>query len=350
MLNSDETYQFLTALFPPSASGVITFTAIHPDRHHPTPSRHIARDDSDEMQTALICLMQANAQGWGAFVGVATRHTDLGRWRRGGLADLGSLSALFVDLDMPVEEAQRRLKAHDPPPSCVVASGGGVHAYWWLDQPTTDWVRARQALQHLQDRLGSDRFSLAQSLRVPGSRNTKPQRHSALCHVLALSDTRYPLKRFLRGTHPQTDQTDHFRVSNRREAAPFEFKTSARAQNQSDRLIALNRSLTRQTDTFGERRYHSYHRPPMSRSLNACLISAVVQHLEVQYEGCWQPNGWLAALCPCGHAHDRPGRHFAFNPVNGVGVCLGRHGAMRLKDLCHELHLDPMDYGGFYTA
>ena len=346
MLNSDETRQFLTALFPPSASGFITFTAIHPDGQHATPSRHIARDDPDGIQTALTCLMEANAQGWGAFVGVATRHTDLGRWRRGGQADLGGLSALFVDLDMPVEEAQRRLKAHDPPPSCLVASGGGVHAYWWLDLPTTDWLRVRQALQRLQDRLGSDRSSLAQSLRVPGSRNTKPQRHSALCHVLALSDTRYPLKRFLRDTNPQTDQTsqtDHFPVASSAQVDAFKFKTSPRVQNQSDRLISLNRSLTRQTD-------HSYHRPTMSQFLNPCLIMAIVQHLEGQYEGRWQRNGWLAALCPCGHAHDTSGRHFAFNPVNGVGVCLGRHGPMRLKDLCHQLHLDPMDYGGFYTA
>ena len=228
-------------------------------------------------------------------MGVATRRTDLGRWRRGGQADLGALSALFVDLDMPVEEAQRRLKAHDPPPSCVVASGGGVHAYWWLDQPTTDWVRARQALRHLQDRLGSDRSSLAQSLRVPGSQNTKPQRHNALCHVLLLNNTRYPLKRFLQDTCPQTSQTgqtDHFPSISCPQADALKFKTSPTAQNQSDRLIALNRSLTCQTD-------HSHHRLAMLQSLNPRLIMAVVQQLEGQYVGRWQRNGWLVALWPC---------------------------------------------------
>jgi len=88
----------------------------------------------------------------------------------------------------------------------------------------------------------------------------------------------------------------------------------------------------------------------MLESLNPRLITAVAQQLEGQYAGRWQRNGWLAALCPCGHTRDHPGQHFAFNPVNGEGVCLGRHGAMRLKDLCHQLHLDPMDYGGFYAA
>jgi len=36
--------------------------------------------------------------------------------------------------------------------------------------------------------------------------------------------------------------------------------------------------------------------------------------------------------------------------LNGVGVCLGRHGRLLLKDLCLLLHLQPSDYGGFYSA
>ena len=92
------------------------------------------------------------------------------------------------------------------------------------------------------------------------------------------------------------------------------------------------------------------HRPSFPHSFNPRLIGAVQQGLEDQYSGRWQRNGWLAALCPCGHQRDGPGMHFGFNPLSGVGVCLGRHGRLLLKDLCLLLHLQPSDYGGFYSA
>ena len=173
-------------------------------------------------------------------------------------------------------------------------------------------------LHQLRQRLGSDRSSDSQLLRLPGSVNTKPVRHNALCHILDLHASRYSLGSLLDVTR-------------------FKAETSLRSDPSSS---AVRGTISPSAG----------HQSSLTHSLNPHLIAAVQQGLESQYAGRWQRNGWLAALCPCGHAHDRPGRHFAFNPVNGVGVCLGRHGAIRLKDLCHQLHLEPMDYGGFYTA
>jgi hypothetical protein len=59
-------------------------------------------------------------------------------------------------------------------------------------------------------------------------------------------------------------------------------------------------------------------------------------------------SAWIAALCPCGHARDSPGAHFFFNPIIGCGRCHGRHGALRLTDLCSILGIDAAAYGGVY--
>ena len=78
-----ETLDFLEALFAPCEQGFLTFTAIHPDGQHPTPSRHVPVNDRACLTRTLDRLMAANEQGWGAYVAVATRKANLGRWRRG---------------------------------------------------------------------------------------------------------------------------------------------------------------------------------------------------------------------------------------------------------------------------
>jgi hypothetical protein len=269
---SYETRLFLSALFACCQEGYITLSAIHPDGRHHTPSRHIPTCDNDGLQMALADLLKANEQGWGAFYGVATRSANLGRWRRGGQNDLRHLPGLFVDLDVPVAEALQRLRAHDPPPSCVISSGGGAHAYWWLDTPTSDWRRATQALQQLRQQLGADKSSVAQSMRLVGPHNTKPQRHNAPCCLLDLQSIRYPLACFVKD-HPA--------------------------------VLSQPTSLS------------AFHHPHANRadqpySLNHRLIAAVEAVLIERYEGRYQRNGWLAALCPCGHHRDAPGMHFAY--------------------------------------
>jgi len=318
----DEAQVFLKTLFAPCHDGYLTLTAIHPDGKHATPSRHISLHSDTALLTALMDLQRANQQGWGAFFGVATRRANLGRWRRGGQGDVLALPAVFVDLDIPLNEALPRLRAHDPPPSCIIASGGGAHAYWFLDRAISDWPQAAQVLQQLRQRLGSDRSCDSQLLRLPGSVNTKPARHNALCHLLELSSSRYPLATLLDTTPFKQDL--RFRVE-----TPLRSDAYSRAVRGTVSLSAG-------------------HRSSLTHSFNPHLIAAVQQGLESQYSGCWQRNGWLAALCPCGHQRDRPGMHFAFNPLSGVGVCLGRHGRLLLKDLCAVLGLDPVDYGGIY--
>src|SRR5689334_13752496 len=151
-----ETETFIQTLFarcPVMTPAYITLSAIHPDGDRPTPSRHVPLGNSSALERAVNSLMQANSRGWGAYVGVATRLRNLGRWSRGGKSELGLLPALFVDIDDP-DNALLRLGWFDLPASMILHSGHGYHAFWLLEVPTTDFQTADKAIHGLAKHLG----------------------------------------------------------------------------------------------------------------------------------------------------------------------------------------------------
>jgi hypothetical protein len=174
----------------------LTFTALHPDGQPPYPSRHVRVGDTATLSATLDRLDEANRQGWGAYLAVGLRRRGLSRWRRGGIGEVVALPALFVDVDDPSVDALDRLRRFPIAPSCIVHSGGGYHAYWWLDEPTSDLDTARRVLHALASALSGDRLSVAQSLRWVGSINTKPAREGARCQIIDLTDRRCPLTDF----------------------------------------------------------------------------------------------------------------------------------------------------------
>lgn len=305
-----DTLAFLDVLFQRCASlrssTRLTFTVIHPDDQHPTPSRHIALDSRTALLDTLQRLSDTNQMGWGAYFAVGLRKPGLTRWKRGGMAEVVALPAFYADLDDSTNAALVKLRDARLPPSVIVSSGGGYHAYWLLEEPTADLNKVRQVLQGLARTFGGDGLSPAQSLRLPGTINTKPERGGALCHVIETSNRRYSLSEF-------------------RSFIPTPFRPPARRPT-----VAA-----------------SHHTG--SRSLNPQLIQAVAAVLYRNYAAREQRrSGWLAALCPCGHTRDSPGAHFFFNPTIGCGRCHGRHGTLRLTDLCSILGIDAAVYGGVY--
>jgi hypothetical protein len=304
-----DTLAFLHALYDGVPEGYLTLTAIHPDKHHPTPSRHVRLHDGPALIEALKHLLEANAQGWGAYFGVAPRQTNLGRWRRGGKDDLVCLPAVFVDIDDEPAAALARLRRFSPPPSAIVRSGGGIHGWWWVT-PTADFALAERVLRGLAHTLGGDHTTVANALRLPGSVNTKAVRNGALCHLVELHpERRYSLPDFA-------------------QYAPDPPLRQSHVCHESPHL-----------DTP-----HSEH------VLNPALIEAVTDCLMNDFGGRVKSNGWIAALCPCGHGRDFPGSHFNFDTTRSVGRCFGRHGRLLLKDLCAALKLQPADYGGIYAS
>jgi len=272
----------------------LTLTAIHPDGTHPTPSRHIPLHDKVALRDALTQLDRANALSWGAYFGVGLRCPGLTRWKRGGVADVLALPALFVDVDDASTEALARLQCAQPAPSCIVSSGGGYHAYWWLHEPTTDLQFARRLLRGLASALDGDSLSVAQSLRVPSSYNTKPTRDNARCEVLELHERRYIL--------PDFDA--------------YTPRPSARSQPQR---------------TNNTTRYIP----------NAALMTSVTD--ELNRRGGKLRGNWINGVCPFPERHKHGDQHpsFGFNTRTGYGFC---HvcGTLLLKDLCPALGISPV--------
>jgi hypothetical protein len=251
-------------------------------------------------------LSDTNRMGWGAYFAVGLRKPGLSRWKRGGAAEVVALPAFYTDIDDPTDAALIQLRGARLPPSVIVHSGGGYHAYWLLDEPTADLNTARQVLQGLARTFGGDGLSPAQSLRLPGTVNTKPERGGAMCHLIEVTGCHYDLSAFQSFIPPTSRPTV--------------------------------RRPTLQT---------AY--PTGSRTLNVALIHAITAVLYRDYAAREQRrSAWIAALCPCGHARDSPGAHFFFNPTIGCGRCHGRHGTLRLTDLCSVLGIDAATYGGVY--
>ncbi|MBZ0295682.1 MAG: RepB family DNA primase [Anaerolineae bacterium] len=306
-----DTLTFLDVLFQRCASlrslDCLTFTVIHPNGQQPTPSRHITLDDRAALLDTLQRMWDTNRMGWGAYFAVGLRKSGLSRWKRGGAAEVVALPAFYTDIDDPTDATLIKLRGARLPPSVIVHSGGGYHAYWLLDEPTSDLHMARQVLQGLARTFGGDGLSPAQSLRLPGTVNHKPERGGALCHLVESSDHHYRLSDF----QPFVPPIPHLQ----------ERRTAARVAH-----------------------------PPNSKNLNVQLTHAITTVLYRDYAARGQRRSdWLAALCPCGHARDSPGSHFYFNPAIGCGRCHGRHGTLRLTDLCSVLGIDAATYGGVYV-
>jgi hypothetical protein len=113
------------------------------------------------------------------YVGIATRRDA----SSGKLENCRHLGALFADIDFKStseREARQRLARFPLAPSAVVQSGGGLHVYWWLREPLLlpdEAAHAKQLLRRLAAAVGGDLTAAepARVLRVPGTRNYKPE-------------------------------------------------------------------------------------------------------------------------------------------------------------------------------
>ena len=233
------------------------------------------------------------------------RKQGLNRYQRGTESDILALPAVFVDVDSSDEATLHRLRDIQPRPSCITFTGGGYHAYWWLDDPLSDMKLARNILHGLQHTAGGDALSVVNSLRLPGSQNTKPSRHNALCHIVEQQNSYYPARAF-----------EHLLPCPTKKRAPQ--RTS-------------------------QRKHH--HRA--GNMLNPALIQVVSDHL--LHSGYVGRGDWLGGPCLYPHQHQHDDRHpsFGFNTRTGYGNCF-RCGSILLKDICLTLGILSADYGGLF--
>ena len=146
--------------------------------------------DADEIEAFA---RQWDVPGQGVYFGVATRKDG-----EGNIAGCCELPAVYIDLDgsKPVDD----LLAAYMPPSLIVDSGGGLHAYWVLTEPLDVSMLVSRDTSHPAYRalIGLQRMwkgdpavcDVARVLRLPGTRNHK---RSADCHVLHQSNVEYDI-------------------------------------------------------------------------------------------------------------------------------------------------------------
>lgn len=142
-----------------------------------------------------------NAQGYGVYVGMATRRERKPERQRGKQNDATYISHLWCDIDDcdPIEGADR-LCDFPIAPSLIISSGGGVHGYWLLDSPlavTEDTFqpirRALHGLAMLCEKGGDASVrDLARVMRVPGFMNVK---RGTPCQIIDAYDVRWDWQR-----------------------------------------------------------------------------------------------------------------------------------------------------------
>lgn len=122
--------------------------------------------------------------------------------KTGGKAkDVNMARCLYADFDggTTVEQAKMRIEESlIPEPTAIVATGGGVHAWWRLSEPCLDMDIHCAHQKALASRLGSDKciHDAPRLMRLPGFVNTKYD-HRPLCYVAAVdTDNTYSLADF----------------------------------------------------------------------------------------------------------------------------------------------------------
>lgn len=210
--------EFIQTLFGRVTVGHIEMTYLIPDGLNKWPRTVIqwAALPLGEINPDLPNVMEKNAQGYGCYIGVAVRgrkyepeqriSDKTGRpylhYQRGKAIDATYITALWVDIDEPGEAGYTRAIGALVPPSIVVATGGGYHAYWLLTEPLPidDYNRdkVKQTLKGMAIAAGSDPkvAELARILRLPGTVNTKPSRNGARCEVLDFFPAYYHYEQF----------------------------------------------------------------------------------------------------------------------------------------------------------
>ncbi len=141
---------------------------------------------ADEWASATDRLRRLNDGGYGIYWSPHPRKSAGGRKTE----DVACWRCLHADLDDPRLSLPNlhRLVAESglPVPTAIVWTGGGWHVYWRLAEALLDASDWRARAQGVIRRLGADPAAKGgpQLLRLPGFRNTKPDRDPATALVL----------------------------------------------------------------------------------------------------------------------------------------------------------------------
>jgi hypothetical protein len=180
----DQCQRFLSAIFEPG--DVIEFRPLAPAQKK--------WGTLSDLQQIVSWLTRLNAAGKHCYFGGNPRKADGGS----KIEDVALARCLWADFDGGTtgDEAVARItSAGLPKPTVIVASGGGVHAWWRLSEPMADldeWTRCMRALIAA---VGSDKavHDAPRIMRLPGFVNHKYE-NKPVAEILDVDPSRvYPL-------------------------------------------------------------------------------------------------------------------------------------------------------------
>ncbi len=129
-------------------------------------------------QPEKIAEWAAGHQGWDVYYGTCPRK-DESSGRETNLRDLPGLwlDFDFKDFDAGGIEVMEILDGFAHPPSLLVHSGGGIHAYWKFERPVPPTRKMKGQLKGLCRHLRGDPSAtdLSRIMRLPGTWNHKPK-------------------------------------------------------------------------------------------------------------------------------------------------------------------------------
>jgi replicative DNA helicase len=164
--------QFYQALYQDCSEAQINLRAI--GQSGATTSQLIPLDGNSMDQMEAYVERYDTEQYIGVYYAVATRN---GGGRKEHIVEI---PALWVEIDFKhtlEEDARKRLGEFYFTPSAVISSGGGLHVYWFLNEPATkaDIPEVESTLRQLVNALEAEPEATDASriLRIPGTYNRK---------------------------------------------------------------------------------------------------------------------------------------------------------------------------------
>ena len=152
-------------------------------------------------QTVAMAQRATTLPGSGVWVSVATRRERLGDGKRGSESDCAHVVAFVADLDVAgpghaevagrlpliatVADARALLAGFALPPTVIVNTGGGLQAWWVLNEPATiadarpvtgRWGATWPEIGRLRDLHIDNVGDVARMMRLPGTLNRKRDR------------------------------------------------------------------------------------------------------------------------------------------------------------------------------
>lgn len=171
---AEQAIKFITAAFGSTTEQPVHVCSLGNDRDGQHAPRMVNTRDLGDI-TRFIAKWDQPERGLFFCVGTLTGS----KRNKENVAEIAFLHADIDFKDTMDQQADvaRKLANLEMPPSIVVSSGNGMHAYWLLTEswPGTDQERIESALRLLADTVGGDVSvcEIARLMRLPGTHNTK---------------------------------------------------------------------------------------------------------------------------------------------------------------------------------